>query len=512
MPTLVNLIFLGAALLLGAVGAIFGFIRGISRQTIRFITVVFSAVISFLACLGIYPALLSYFEGMTHEEFIGFLGMFGVSVEGAYANLLSCFDASMIAYVMSLPLGLIVLPLIFVIVFVIVSALMLILHTVLCGAFAFTKKRNNILTRIAGLALGFLQGVVVSAIVLMPAGGIMTTLESSVAAVNEEHPGANNAVALDNFYDSCFEGTEKNPVIMLTKLVSGFVYTSYCDAEVDGEEIDLRDTVTSVMDMVVVLGDLADADFNRLTEEEQIAFSKLTADIHQDKYLSVITSGFLRFIATAVKEGYIIVTYEEPVGGFFEEYIRVFSTSTKDNLGGDIITTENLYYLMCDADILLTLQESPGKVYKKFSEIGADGTTLFGRMSREFEKNPRMAGLSHKLTELSMSLLLAGRGQDMEKTSEAINDVTETLESVIAIDKESYETEEEYKSAVNESLGTTLEEHGIELTEEQLSELSDHVIEDFVGKENITEADLADFMIKYYDINALKEMAGQDAQ
>ena len=120
-----------------------------------------------------------------------------------------------------------------------------------------------------------------------------------------------------------------------------------------------------------------------------------------------------------------------------------------------------------------------------------------------------MSGLSHKLTELSMSLLLAGRGQDMEKTAEAMNDVAETLESVIAIDKESFATEEEYKTAVNDSLGTTLEEHGIELTDEQLSELSDHVIEDFGGKESITEADLADFMVKYYDINALKQAMGQ---
>ncbi|MBP3308592.1 MAG: hypothetical protein J6L90_04035 [Clostridia bacterium] len=509
MPTLVNLIFLGAALLLGAIGAIFGFFRGISRQTIRFITVILSAVVSFLACLGIYPALLGYFEGMSHEDFIGFLGTFGIGVEGVYADLLSCFDASMIAYVMSLPLGLIVLPLIFVIVFVIVSLLMLILHTVLCGAFAFTKKRNNIITRVAGLALGFLQGVVVTAIVLMPAGGLMTTVEDSIALANEKHPDANNAVALQNYYDSWFEGTENNPVIGLTKMVSGVVYSSYCDAEVDGEDIDLRDTVDSVVDMVVVLGDLAYADFNCLTEQEQIAFSKLTADIHQDKYLSVVVSGFLRFIATAVKEGYIIVTYEEPVGGFFTEYIRVFSTSTKDNLGGDIITTENLYYLMCEADILLTLQESPDKVYTKFAEVGPDGTTLFGRMSREFDKNPRMSGLSHKLTELSMSLLLAGRGQDMEKTAEAMNDVAETLESVIAIDKESFATEEEYKTAVNDSLGTTLEEHGIELTDEQLAELSDHVIEDFGGKESITEADLADFMVKYYDINALKQAMGQ---
>ncbi len=509
MPTLVNLIFFGIALLLGAVGALFGFLRGLNRQTIRFITVIASAVLSFLACLGIYPALLNYFEGMSHEDFIAFLGSFGVGVEGVYADLINCFDASMIAYFMSLPLGLIVLPIIFVLAFILISALMLILHKVLCGAFAFTKKSNNIITRLMGLAVGFVQGVIVCAILLMPVGGVMTTLDSSIDKVNESHPESVNAVALRDTYDAFFEGTDNNPVVMLTKMVSGFVYTSYCDAEVDGEDVDLRDTVTSVMDMLVVLGELSETDFRMLTKDEQVIFSKLTADIHQDKYLSVITSGVLRFIATGVKEGYIIITFEDPVGGFFREYIRVFSTSTKDNLSGDVMTTENVYYLLCDADIIRILEEHPKDVYDEFSKLGPDGTTLFGRMSREFEKNPRMAGLSHELTKLSMSLLLAGRDQDMSKTEEAMNDVTETLESVIAIEKETFETEEEYKAAVNESLGMTLEEHGIELTDEQLAELSDHVIEDFSGKESITEADIADFMIKYYDINALKQMAGQ---
>ncbi len=508
MPALVNLIIYGIALLLGAIGAIFGFIRGLNRQTVRFGTVILSAVASFLVCLGIYPALLAYFEGMDHAGFAGFLGTFGVAVEGAWANLLSCFDASMIAYVMSLPLGLVVLPVVFVLVFIIISALALILHVVLCGALAFTKKRNNLLTRLSGLAVGFIQGFVVTAILLMPVSGMMNTLDNSIDKVNEKHPEATNAVALRGIYDAFFEGTDKNLVMNTSDIISGFVYSSYCAAEVDGDDIDLRDTVTSLMDMVVVLGDLARSDFYALNKAEQASFAELTSDIYQDKYLSVVTSGFLRFFATAVKEGYIIITYEDPVGGFFEEYVRVFASSTKENLGGDIVTTQNIYFHMCDANILKTFQESPKEVYFKFGEVGDDGTTIFGRMSKEFEKNSRMEGLSNRLTKLSMSLLLAGRDQDIEKADEALNDVAETLESIIIADKNEFETEQEYKESVNNSLGTTLEEHGISLPEEKLDELTDHVIEDFAGKENITESDIADFMIKYYDINNIKQLIG----
>ncbi len=505
IANIVNISIYGMAFLLGIFGAVLGIIRGLNRQTIRLVSVILSAVISFLLCMAISPMVNGFISGLKMDDLINIISP---ACGEPSRNVFRAFPEEMISHIASLPLALVVMPLLFVIVFFLVKLLMLIPHKIVCGAFAFTRKRNNIITRLLGMIVGFAQGVIVTALVLMPVTGAIWSIDASLEEMNKEYSTTINGKAINEIDETFLKGTEKHAILKLSDALTGFIYDGYMNVVLAGEKVDMRDSLTSTMNMLALLGELSESDFNALTPKEQELFSKLTAEIYNDNYLSVVISDLLSGVALAVDSGALEITYDEPVKGFIGELIEVLETSDSDNLGGDVVTIENIYYLMCNTGTMETLEKDPAHVYDKFAEVGSDGTTLFSKLSREFGSNPRMESLSTELTKLSMTLLLAKRGQDMAKTEEAINDVTETLETVTSIKKEDYETEAEYKEAVNSTIDTTLTDHGIHLPEEKVDELSDFVLEELGGKEEITEKDVSDFMVKYYDVYAKAKEEG----
>ncbi len=497
ISALINLSVYGIALLLGAIGAVIGLVRGACRQTIRFITVIASAVLSFLACLAIYPMVMGYFEGLSMQDVIN---MAGSALAEPLQKIVACIEASLIGDIVSLPLAFLVMPLIFVLLFMIISLLMIILHKVVSGALAFTTKRNNTLTRIGGAALGFVQGIVVAAILLVPISGTLATTEAALVKASESYPEAHNAVELnDSFYNN-FGSAVKNPVMQMSTGISNLIYGTWSTVKVEGEDIDVRSVIDSAVDVVVLLGDLSECDFNSFTPEQKDAVRAITKNIYSNRYLAIIFSGFLRSFSEMVDEDAITISFEDPVGPFVEHFIAVFATSDKENLADDVKTLENVIFIFADDGAINTMKETPDKMFEKFIKIGDDGHTLLGRIELELSKNPRMIEVAHELSMLSMSLVLHDKGQEMEKAEEALKDVTGAIDDVVNMDKESFDNEEDYKQAVNETIDAVLKDYGIDVVPEKVDELADFVLEEFGDKQDITEAEITDFMVKYYEL------------
>ena len=99
-----------------------------------------------------------------------------------------------------------------------------------------------------------------------------------------------------------------------------------------------------------------------------------------------------------------------------------------------------------------------------------------------------------------MSALMTSVGITDPDVAQRVEDVKNDLNEVIAMNKEDYATQEEYKEAVSTKINDTLVKNDIEITEEQLDMVSDFVIEEFDEIDEITDAEIADFMAKYYDV------------
>jgi hypothetical protein len=110
-----------------------------------------------------------------------------------------------------------------------------------------------------------------------------------------------------------------------------------------------------------------------------------------------------------------------------------------------------------------------------------------------------MGVVVNELVKIAVSLLLEQSGLDAD-TVQTISNIKDGLNSALAIEKADYATDEEYKTAVSDSIGTTLAENGIGLEESELEAVTDYVINEMGGIENVTDADIAEFMAKYYDV------------
>ena len=91
MPSITPIIY-GIVGVLALIGALAGFSRGLYRQTVRTVTVILAAVLSFVAISMLYSSLLSELEGKTITDVINILVEKGVLSADADTSLIENLD------------------------------------------------------------------------------------------------------------------------------------------------------------------------------------------------------------------------------------------------------------------------------------------------------------------------------------------------------------------------------------------------------------------------------------
>ena len=156
-----------------------------------------------------------------------------------------------------------------------------------------------------------------------------------------------------------------------------------------------------------------------------------------------------------------------------------------------------MYYILTDIGVFSS--ESSENLMDKFMQKDSEGKNAIEKISAALKSNDRFITVALSITDLAVNLVLENAGIDPEVMN-TVEDIKGTLNDIVSINKNDYETEEEYKAEVSSKIDTTLTENGIPLDEEQLSMVTDFVCTELEGKEEITEADLVDFMAKYYSV------------
>ena len=171
MPSITPIIY-GIVGVLAIIGAFIGLGRGIQKQTVRTVTVIAAAVISFIAVSYLSTTLFAELSGMTIHDVVEILIEKGVLAADTDTSLIENLDMKTAELVIALPFGLVVTPLLFVICFILLSAILMIVHVIICALCGFKSHRNTFVTRFFGFILGLLQGAAVAGLLLMPIIGI----------------------------------------------------------------------------------------------------------------------------------------------------------------------------------------------------------------------------------------------------------------------------------------------------------------------------------------------------
>jgi len=501
---IINYVLLGLTALLALIGALKGLNRGVCRQTVRLLTIVVSIVIAFFLSRMIGSVIFNKLEGMTVEELIAKLVEGGLIASAEDLKILTYFDTTTIEYILAIPLGLIILPLLFAILFPIVSGLMLIVHAILSGILGFTKKKNNVVTRLLGMALGAVQGVLVTAVILVPVIGIVNTVGDTAAAFSEGEAPPEGEESVISLYTEYVEPVREGPVFKTVSTFGGqLIYELLASVKLEDTRVNMTEQVDTVVEIYGYTGELRELDMANLTDENKAAIDAMIGAVKSSEYFSPLLVNITKGVSKYAKDSDLFQEVDEPVKTLLTDILSVFESSTKEYIGEDIDTFRTLFYLLSDEGVLASVSgegsEGDGDMLKLLSKTDAEGKTVIQRAINILSANERTKPIVSSLTKIALSSMAGELGGEAgEEIVEIYDGVKEGLNELIKIDKDSYETEEEYRGAVAESLNETLLEHDIQLTTDVVEGLADHVVDNYGELEEISDEQITDIILEYY--------------
>ena len=235
----ISLVFTGIFLLLTVLGLLKGFGRGAARQTVRTVTIVISVIISLTAIGYVTSLITDLCTGKTLDEVVMMLGL-STELSAEVMDLLACFDAVTAGRLIELPLISLIAPLLFSIVFVLVSAVLFIVHGIVCSIFRLSGKRAGVASRLIGMAIGAVQGVAVAVIFLIPIMNLVGIASDTNDAIIEHHPEEHEELQACQIYDSYLRETRESPVFSIAYSLGGeMLCDSFATIDVGGDDVNL---------------------------------------------------------------------------------------------------------------------------------------------------------------------------------------------------------------------------------------------------------------------------------
>lgn len=476
--------------LLTLVGLLMGIIRGFRRQLVRTITVACSAVLAFFATSALENQAAQAFENKT----------LGQLAAGAIAedSWIAAIESEALMKLVALPMGILIFPILFVAAFVSISTVIIIIHKILCGILGFTRRANTRFTRFLGMLVGAAQGAFVALLVIMPISCLLSSATDAVDMLKDDYDDTANGRYLIELYDSYAEAIVENPIMKASAAVCKELYYKISVVTIDGVEINAVDSIDGAVALVADIGELSKTDWAYLTKSDKDVLENIKDVATDDPYLTMLVSELLSFVGEFSEDNGGILTFEEPIGSFLNSYLEVLATGNADNLEADLETTLDVVYLLSDNGAIAAVYGG-GDVLDSFVAKNSSGKTLFTRLSETLEENPRMRGMASFLNDMAFAMLLESNGSSLA-TEEVAQNVKTGLNETLAIKREDYDTEAEYRDGVKSNLKQILDSNDIQLADTQLEQITDYVIVDMAGKTELTDSDISGFMSEYYEV------------
>ena len=484
-------------------GLVWGLKRGISKTLLRLITVLASAVAAFCIVNAATAWLEGLFVGRSLEELLTqYVPSYTTSVPENWRNLIACFDAETAERILFLAVYLVLVPVAFVLVFYVLKILSGLIYIILAAILGMMGRRTGFFSALLGMVVGAAQGALIAAVLLLPVSGLVGLATEAKAPLTAEGVPAETASQVEEFYGQWIDDVSDNPVLALIDTAGGgALFTDMTTAHVSDTAVVMGDEAKTLVQVYVDVLPLLGSDLMSPDAATEEAMRSVLADIGDDRYTAEIVSGILRGVSRAIDSGALVIPFEEPVVTLVKEVAAILSDSNADNLKGDLETMLNVYLILGQRGVLSVMAEGSTDVIDLL--IGEhDGERVITLVTAELDKNPRTKPLSDAMAKMTLSALNGSISIGGMEAEELYDNVKTGLNDILSTSRDDYETEEEYKADVSSKLDTTLKDNGIELEAEIIDGMTDYIVENYGDKTEITDQDITDALLSYYDVYA----------
>ena len=503
------------------IGALKGLSRGIARQAMRTVTVIISVFIALGITNGFASSFYTSFASMTPEEFVRTLEDAGIAVIGTELEpILSNVSPETVTYILAIPISLLILPIIFVIAFIVIKLLMLIVHGILAGVFKLSKKNNNFLTRLLGAILGAIQGIACAVIITMPIVGIATTATDVVNDLRETSDNEDVIQLADDMHDSLSIVTDSGMVKFFGGIGGNALYNSFTTVTIDDNTFNIPDEVAEPIIQIIGASEkLEEFDWKNLTKEAKDGIFIIVDAIDNSTYFKKITLDVLELATDAYFDGALEMEADALLVEVVDSAFTVIGSIDENSFKTDIKTIFDVYAILGREGALSAfetgqLEDVRGVLTSDYEYVDGDPitssnssegkVTVLKKVTEILNENSHTRPLVTALSRISVSVLAQSFGSELD--TEVIYDTVKTgLTSTLQISKDG-KTEDEYKAEVKESLNTALKDVEIELDDAVLEEMANYVNDNYEtladvdgNGDGITDDEINDVILSYYD-------------
>jgi len=324
----VGLGFWGIIAILVLIGALKGRSRGILRQMVRTLTIVASIVIGFLVSGAAYNSVT---QEITEKKVSGYIASFGIQLDEEAIEMLDMLSPETTNLILAIPFALLIIPLLFVLVFIVSSGVLHIVHAIICKIAGFSKHNNTKLTRALGALLGAVQGLAVAVVVLVLPVGFSASVSDAVAALPSQPPaveeqaptGDGEEINIKELYAEYIQPISEHSSVKFLGAVGGnALYDSLATVSVNQKDHQMsKEIVAPTLKLITSIDSITEIDFENMNEDDKAAFSALIDIVDGSPYMTSLIASALDDIATALSDGALSEDTDEMVKSLLSVFV-----------------------------------------------------------------------------------------------------------------------------------------------------------------------------------------------
>ena len=504
----IALYVVAAALL--AFGILKGIKNGIIGQSLRLAVNLLSALTALLVGSGLLKAIANAFAG---NDLSATVSGFGVELDSKMIGVISSIDPSTVSSIASVPVALLVVPILTIMVYIIVKSLLGIPIKILAKIIpdgllsAFGGKLKLPLNKILGAMVGVVGALVTLAIIVFPFATI-----SSVAREVSSVLRDSGEVEIADTVDTYSEPIVRNGAVATCRTVFGGIYESATSVKTADGKV----TIISVAhDGAIIGADLSALDGKDVTalSDEEIASATHAVKVASDSpFFCPIVLDLLSVITDNLDAKSLGIDETGVFAEFADQIISIFATADEKTLHSDVETLLKVVSEISEAGVF-DGEFTSEKLLKK----DENGKSAVGEIVDILSANDRYSGLCTALSNAALSMVLDNSGVDLGgiDPEKASGDIKSALVSVSDLKKEDFSSEAEYNEAVTAEVKGALLANGIDV-DERITDEADkekfeaavvEIVEEMDISEEVSDEEMLRIMISYYE----KYMATDEA-
>ena len=490
-------LILGVVAVAALLGALIGFWRGIARQTVKLCATFVSILATYGLSVLIFKKIWEKISGKTVADIETLISKIGIDLDLSHFYDLDPESAYLILAVV---IALVVLPIIFIPLFLAVNSLFHFVYRLISYICGFKSDRNTIKTRLWGSLAGIVEALVFIGVILTPAVGISEIARESVAIIEANAPDESFTNKLNDKYTAYAKSVSESKVIRIyEKLGVGMLYEKIATLKIDGEKKNMTELTDDVSILISDTMAFKGTNPKRLTTEDEQRIKEMIAVFGENQYLSEILAGTVRSASTAYENGNFPFKVPAPYDELLESALQIFSTTDSQNIISDLNTLADAYFILSSSGALSAFDDGSEEMLAAMTKTDDSGSSTASRVISVLRSNERTSPLITLITRLSVTVMNGGAGVGDDSLDRYESVKAEINSNLVTVDKSDYATEEEYTEKISDELNILLTENGIELEAEIVFEMAEFYTKNFSDATEVTDEMASDIIFSYYD-------------